>query len=212
MATVLSTENELEEVVLLDADLQPNGCMSKDIVHDGDTPLHLAFSLFLFDGKGRFLVQRRALSKKTWPGVWSNSCCGHPAPGESIKDAVYRRVQYELGVTLTDIECVLPHFRYRACWKGIWENELCPVWIGFLDETPGAFEPSEIEAVEWVSWKEFSSAAHTRDGGRFSDFSPWSLMEARQLERSEQFHRRLSLWQDAAGNTFDKDGGKSHAV
>ncbi|MGY8694123.1 MAG: NUDIX domain-containing protein, partial [Verrucomicrobiia bacterium] len=60
--------------------------MDKNSVHTANTPLHSAFSIFLFDGKGNMLTQQRALSKKTWPGIWSNACCGHPASGESHLD------------------------------------------------------------------------------------------------------------------------------
>ena len=67
----------------------------------------------MLDESGRLLVTRRALSKATLPGVWTNTCCGHPAPGEAIEDAVVRRVGQELGITLHDLRLVLPAFRYR---------------------------------------------------------------------------------------------------
>ena len=70
----------LSRVVLVDEENRELGRALKSEVHHAATPLHRAFSLFLFDRRGRTLVQRRALAKRTWPGIWSNSCCGHPAP------------------------------------------------------------------------------------------------------------------------------------
>ena len=70
-----------EQVVLLDDDHQPIGTMDKALVHGPDTPLHLAFSVYLFGPDGRFLVTRRALGKRTWGGVWTQLVLWSPRAG-----------------------------------------------------------------------------------------------------------------------------------
>ncbi|MDX5398946.1 MAG: isopentenyl-diphosphate Delta-isomerase, partial [Actinomycetes bacterium] len=121
-----------ELVVLADAQGHRIGTMPKAEVHHGDTPLHLAFSCYVFDPAGRLLVTRRALDKATFPGLETNSVCGHPGPGEELADAVVRRAAHELGLTLEDVRLVLPQYSYRAEFRGVVEHELCPVFAAFV--------------------------------------------------------------------------------
>lgn len=146
-----------EEVVLLDEAGNAIGTADKAEVHHRDTPLHLAFSCYLFDDRGRLLLTRRALDKRTFPGLWTNSCCGHPAPGEPMDAAVRRRVTEELGVAPERLTLVLPAFRYRAVMEdGTVENEMCPVWTALCtDPDAVAPDPAEVADHEWVEWAGF---------------------------------------------------------
>lgn len=197
MPEPISFSNEApERVVLLDSDGHPTGTQEKATVHTANTPLHSAFSIFLFDGQGRMLAQQRARSKKTWPGIWSNACCGHPTWGEKPLDAAYRRLNQELGITGIELECALPDFRYRAELDGIVENEICPVFIGRYQGIPTP-NLAEVEAVEWVSWVDFAASCQGETGTRFDSFSPWSHLEGKLLLGYPQLASFLSFRNDA---------------
>jgi isopentenyl-diphosphate delta-isomerase len=162
-----------EQVVLVADDGTVLGATDKATVHGTDTPLHLAFSCHVSDGEGRLLVTRRALSKRTWPGVWTNSFCGHPGPGEDLRDAVARRALDELGITLTDLELALPDFRYVATdAAGVVENELCPV---FLARTGDELlpDPDEVAEYRWVDPAELVTAVAAAPWA----FSPWLTLQ-----------------------------------
>ncbi len=167
----------VEEVVLLAEDGRAIGTAPKAEVHHADTPLHLAFSCYVFDEAGRFLLTQRARHKPTFGGVWTNSACGHPAPGEPIEVAVRRRVEQEIGVTLDDLRLVLPAFRYRAVMdNGVTENEMCPVFVATTRDAV-RLDPEEVDAHEWVDWPSFR--AGVLDGSR--DVSSWCVEQVAAL-------------------------------
>lgn len=167
-----------ELVVLVDQGGAPTGTAPKATVHDAATPLHLGFSCHLLDSRGRVLVTRRALGKATWPGVWTNSVCGHPAPDESVADAVARRVRHELGAGVEALEEALPDFRYRAVDdSGVVENEVCPVFVGRLVGEPRP-RPDEVEALAWAEPARVGAALRATPFA----FSPWFVEEAALLD------------------------------
>ena len=175
-----SAPAETEEyVVLCGPDGTAIGQQSKRTVHHQDTPLHLAFSCYLFDTEGRFLVSWRARHKRTWPGVRTNSCCGHPAPGEELAPAVARRLGQELGVVPDRLELVLPGFAYRAVMDdGVVENELCPVFRAVTaDPDSVRADPEEVDLVRWEDWTAFADQA-TADP---DSVSPWCAQQVAQL-------------------------------
>jgi isopentenyl-diphosphate delta-isomerase len=157
----------MEMIVLVDAHGRQIGTAPKLASHHARTPLHRAFSCYIFDAHGRFLVTRRALIKKVWPGVWTNSVCGHPAPGESFEAAIQRRAQYELGLTLANIQLILPHYRYQTPpFNGIIENEICPVFTATATSEPQP-NPGEVEEYTWTPWPDYA-AALTREPDKYS--------------------------------------------
>lgn len=163
-----------ELVVLLDEDRRPSGVARKAAIHTRDTPLHLAFSCWLFDVDGKVLLTRRALSKVAWPGVWTNAFCGHPAPGEAVSDAVRRRAEHELDAAVTDLEPVLPDFSYRAVdASGIVEHEVCPVYTAVL---AGRLDPHPDEVMD-AAWLDPVRLLDAVAAAPFV-FSPWLVEQA----------------------------------
>ncbi|GAA3944404.1 isopentenyl-diphosphate Delta-isomerase [Microbacterium soli] len=159
----------MELITLLSDDGTPTGSARKDTVHTALTPLHLGFSCYLLDSDGRLLLTRRALEKTTWPGVWTNSFCGHPFPGEHPVRAAERRAHEELGVRIRSIRIVLPSYRYRAVdASGVVENEICPVSVALLDGTPA---PDPTEVLDWA-WAQPGAVAQALQTTGFV-FSPW---------------------------------------
>src|SRR5260221_4426490 len=100
-------------VVLVDDRNEVTGTSEKLEMHNSNTLLHRGFSIFLFNKKGKLLLQHRSHKKKTWPLVWSNSCCGHPMMNENPENAAKRRLLYELGINNAEIFMILPEYKYR---------------------------------------------------------------------------------------------------
>lgn len=179
-------------IVFCNEDAKPTGTAPKLASHDRETRRHLAFSVFIFNGKGDLLLQQRAESKKTWPGVWSNSCCGHVMLHESSSAAARRRLRFELGLGVSYLRMMLPDFRYRAERDGVAENEICPVFVGFADAEPTP-NPHEVQAVRWVNWSKFVEEVADPANG----YSPWAREEVELLARDPVFRE---LYSRIAGN------------
>ena len=162
------------------------GTMPKALVHQQKTPLHRAFSTFIFrTSDGKFLLQQRSSQKKTWPLMWSNSCCGHPALDESNVDAAKRRLLAELGLTAIAIEEVSP---YRYCFShlDVMENEICPILVGFVESEP-LLNPEEVEATRWVDWQVFIDEVK-RYPQRYSE---WCVEETLILENNTRLQELI---------------------
>lgn len=163
-----------EHVILLDAQDTPSGTQEKYAAHTQSTPLHLAFSCWLFNDRGQFLVTRRSLAKKAWPGVWTNSVCGHPQQGEDTEAAIVRRCRFELGVEVAALTPVYPTFRYRAVDPGgIVENEVCPVYAARATSELQV-NADEVMAYQWSDLEAVLRAISATPWA----FSPWMVMQA----------------------------------
>src|SRR5512134_1602057 len=139
----------VEHVVLLDERGRATGTAAKATAHSALTAFHLAFSCHLVAADGRVLLTRRALTKPTWPGAWTNGCCGHPQLGESLRQAIQRRVREELGLRVVRASVALPDFAYRAEMPdGTVEHELCPVVIAEVAGSPTP-DPDEVDDLVW---------------------------------------------------------------
>jgi isopentenyl-diphosphate delta-isomerase len=182
----------LDQIVYVDENDKPTGKTAPKLeAHNANTQLHAAFSCYIFNEEGELLVTQRALSKKVWPGVWTNSVCGHPAPNESREDAISRRAKYELGVSVKDLQVVLPHYIYKTPpFNRIIEHEYCPVFFACVASEIKP-NPEEVESYQWMTWEEFVSAAESDD----KDFwSWWCKDQIKQLRTNELFHTlRTSL-------------------
>ncbi len=181
-----------ELIVLVNEQGEPTGTAEKLAAHHAHTPLHLAFSCYVFNGQGQLLVTQRAHSKKVWPGVWTNSVCGHPAPGEAMEAAIQRRLKEELGMSATAIQVVLPQYRYKTPpFNGIIENEFCPVYVARTSNQP-IHNPAEVIDYKWLSWPEFVAAVAADSDNLWSW---WCKDQLKQLKNSEtlQQHAQAKL-------------------
>lgn len=136
-----------DHVILVTDDDAPVGVRRKQDAHVAGL-LHRAFSVFVFDSSDRLLLQRRSLSKYHSGGLWSNTCCSHPRPGESTRAAAHRRLFEEMG-----FECPLRtafSFVYRAdVGDGLMEHEYDHVFTGRFDGEP-APDFDEVDDWRWI--------------------------------------------------------------
>lgn len=174
-----------EYVVLVDKRDRQIGIEEKGRVHTSRTPLHRAFSLFLFTPDNRLLLQQRSAVKKTWPLVWSNSCCGHPMPSESYENAVKRRTRFELGVNLDRIVKVAD---YQYCFSkdGVMENEICPIFAAMFNGKV-RLNRDEIETVRRIKWKDWLAETRENPG----NYSPWCIEETQIMASNDTWKSKL---------------------
>nr|WP_241480214.1 isopentenyl-diphosphate Delta-isomerase [Nocardiopsis halotolerans] len=135
---------------LVDEDGTTTGTAEKVSAHMPPGRLHRAFSVFLLDGRGRLLLQRRAPGKYHSPGVWSNTCCGHPLPGEPPFLAAARRTHEELGVAPALMrEAGTVRYNHPDPVSGLVEQEYNHLFVGLLRDQPRP-DPDEVDRTAFV--------------------------------------------------------------
>lgn len=134
----------MTEVILVDDNDKQVGVMEKMEAHQKGL-LHRAFSIFIFNDKGELLLHQRAKDKYHSPGLWTNTCCSHPLPGENSNDAAKRRLKEEMGFA-TPLEKIFD-FTYKATFNnGLTEHEFDHVYIG---EWSGKIDPDKKEVADY---------------------------------------------------------------
>jgi isopentenyl-diphosphate delta-isomerase len=171
MAREEIVSNASEQLILVDDLDREIGFKAKTEAHTGKGVLHRAFSIFVFNSDNELLLQQRSLTKMLWPGYWSNTCCSHPRRGETMAQAVTRRLEQELG-----FKCPLEYlykFKYHAEYEGIGaEHELCSVYFGRYGG------PVDVNVNEIAAWRFVGVEALERELELGPEtFTPWFKME-----------------------------------
>ena len=164
-------------VVLVDENDRAIGEAPKLEAHERGL-LHRAVSLLLRDRNGRFLLQRRADVKYHSGGLWSNTCCGHPRPGESNESAALRRLRAEMGILECNIRRVSSFLYRTAVGNGLVEHEVDHVLIGEWSGEPVP-DPNEVAEWRWIS----ESALYADLAVNPGRYTPWLagvLLHSRQ--------------------------------
>ena len=142
----------MEEIILVDEKDNETGSMEKLKAHENGGTLHRAFSIFVFNSGGKMLVQKRAAGKYHCAGLWTNTCCSHQNPGETLEEAVHRKLKQEMGFD-TELREILK-FIYRAEFdNGLTEHELDHVFVGIHDGEVSPV-PEEAEDYKWADVKQ----------------------------------------------------------
>jgi isopentenyl-diphosphate delta-isomerase len=169
----VTVDRERLLVELVDQAGKARGACPVGTAHTAPGRLHRAFSVLLYDPAGRVLLQQRAAVKTRFALRWSNTCCGHPAPGQDPAAAAVTRLAEELGITAAQTTPLTEAgvFRYRAedaATKRV-EHEWDHVFVATLTDGAPAPDESEVSAVRWASPGPLAAEIDARPG----DFTPW---------------------------------------
>lgn len=170
-----------ERVVLVDEEDREVGTEEKLRAHV-EGRLHRAVSVFVRDGAGRVLLQRRAATKYHSPGRWTNTACSHPRPGEPPADAARRRLREEMGIEAEPVPVL--RFVYRAdVGGGLVEHEYDHVFVARWEGEPRP-DPAEADGWRWAPLAEVAADA-VRDPEAYTPWFRILLAEPRLLRAVE---------------------------
>ncbi|MEM3781494.1 MAG: isopentenyl-diphosphate Delta-isomerase [Candidatus Micrarchaeaceae archaeon] len=151
----MPSNSSRQQVILVDEQDNPIGVADKLKAHQNGAQLHRAFSIFIFNHKGQTMLQKRALGKYHSEGKWSNTCCSHPAVGESVLESAHRRLKEEMG-----FDCDLSkqfHFVYKAeVGNGLTEWEYDHVLFGVYERAP-ELNKEEASDYAWMSLEDLKA-------------------------------------------------------
>ncbi len=175
----MDLEERNEQLILVDGYDTPIGFETKLRAHENGGKLHRAFSIFVFDGSGKMLLQRRAKKKYHFGGLWTNACCGHPKRGEELRDAAHARLREEFGFHTEASEVFSFVYRAQDAKSGLTEYEFDHVFCGEFNGEPRP-NPDEIDDWKWVDLAELladlESNAHA--------YTPWFKIATHRLIES----------------------------
>lgn len=163
-----------EYVILVDENDNEIGVMEKMKAHR-EGLLHRAFSVFIYNDKKELLLQQRAITKYHSGGLWTNTCCSHPRPSETIKDAAHRRLFEEMGLSceLT----IKTNFIYKSPFEnGLTEHELDYVLIGNTNQNPH-INKEEVENFKWMSLSDIKKELQSNPG----NYTTWFKIAMEKL-------------------------------
>lgn len=166
--------DQLESVTLVDASDNAIGACGKLAAHR-EGRLHRAFSILISNCKGELLLQQRASGKYHFAGRWSNSCCGHPRPGEPTVEAARRRLAEEFGFSARLASVGAFQYRAEDPVSGLVEHEYLHVLCGRFDGVPMP-NPDEVGSYRWAHPVQIRRSLQRRP----ELFTPWFALLANE--------------------------------
>ncbi len=173
-----------QDVILVNEKDEPLGTMEKMEAHQKGL-LHRAFSVFIFDSKGRMLLQQRAAQKYHGAHLWTNACCSHPLPGEETVTAATRRLKEELGF-VTDIREIFSFTYCSPVENNLMEHEYDHVFVGVYEGSIHP-HPQEVADYRYEEIDEIKKSLHQNPEG----FTVWFKIAFPRIE---------SWWRENFGN------------